>query len=344
LSRPLVVKVRAILRRFLREELEELSSVERQFDLFRDQTLSRHAEAVALLRRDLSDLALQLSEFRATYAMSVSNLVPKVGALELALSTHLRTADGEIAVNVQPPPKLTVGAQPTESELDDSFYVAVLESFHGSPSAIRERARDYIADLASARELGPVLDLGCGRGELLDVLRDEGFEAYGVDTNSLCVEECRRLGLTVELADARQRLRDTAPSSLAAITAIHLVEHLPIESVVELIDAAMIALRPGGTLIIETANPENVLVSTLYFFLDPSQRKPIPPQLLQFVVAGRGIIDLEIRRLPRKGLIDAAVANPTEGEPWFGDLQPLVDAFNERFAAATDYALIARRP
>jgi len=340
-SRALARRTRVILHRLLRDQFEQIHSLE----LFREQTLARHAEAVGLLRRDLSDLALQLSEFRVTYAMSVADLVPKMAALRLAVNARLGAPDGNTEASERTPPQSPASvSQPPVAELD-SFYIALSEAFGGSPAAIRDRARDYVADLASVRDLGPVLDVGCGRGELLDVLREAGFDAYGVDTNALCVEECRRLGLTVELADARQHLNEVAPSSLAAITALHLVEHLSIESVIGLIDAAMVALRPGGVLIIETPNPENVLAGSLYFFLDPSHRQPIPPQLLQFILTSRGIVDLEIRRPLRQELTsDVAVPSPTEGEPWFGDLRPLVDAFNGRFASAADYALIARRP
>jgi hypothetical protein len=94
-------------------------------------------------------------------------------------------------------------------------------------------------------------------------------------------------------------------------------------------------------LILETPNPENVLVSSLYFYLDPSHHHPLPPTLLEFILASRGVVDLDIRRLERDGV---PVPSPAEGEPWFGDVKRMVDAFNARFACAPDYAVIARCP
>lgn len=297
----------------------------------REQSFARQTESNGLLRRELGELALELSEFRSTYSMSMASVLPKMAALELAFDRAPRSSSTTSTAALPEPPKPDLHA----------FYVALADTFRGPEAEVRDRVRGYLPDLQPVRNLGPVLDVGCGRGEMLDILQEADIEAYGIDSNPLCVDDCRKRGLSAEVVDARQHLTSLDPSSLAAVTAIHVVEHLSIEELVDFVDLAMMALKPGGKLILETPNPENIIVSSLYFYLDPTHRHPIPPALLQFILASRGIVDLEIRRLVRE---NTEVSDPTEGEPWFGDVKPVIDAVNDRFSGPPDYAVIARRP
>ena len=308
-----------------------------RLELAREQSFARHAEGIGLVRRDLGELALKLNEFRATYSMGVASILPKMAALELAFGHKPGAQPGGSVPQIEFTPELVSS---TVTELD-SFYAGLTEAFRGPEVLVRARLRDYVSDLETVHHLGPILDVGCGRGEMLEVMREVNFDAYGIDTNPLCVEACQQRGLTAELAEVRDHLASIPNSSLAAITAIHLVEHLPTEDLIEFINLAMVALKSGGILILETPNPENVLVSSLYFYLDPSHHHPLPPPLLEFILASRGVVDLDIRRLERNG---APVPSPAEGEPWFGDVKRMVDAFNARFACAPDYTVIARRP
>jgi SAM-dependent methyltransferase len=304
---------------------------EEALQVSRDQTFARYVEANGLLRRDLGELALELNEFRSIYSMGMASVMPKMAALELAFDSKPGTKPN----GSDPAPR-----PPAEANLD-AFYLGLSEAFRGPEVMVRSRVGAYIPDLEETHHLGTVLDIGCGRGEMLEVLREANFDAYGIDLNRLCVDRCRQRGLTAELVGAREHLASIPHSSLGAITALHVVEHLELEDLIELIDLAMLALKPGGLLIFETPNPENVMVSSLYFYLDPSHLHPIPPLLLQFILASRGIVDLEVRRLQRD---DSSVPGPVEGDPWFGDVKPIVDAFNARFACPPDYAILARRP
>lgn len=308
---------------------EILGRHDKGIEVAREQNFARQTEANGLLRREMGELALELSEFRSTYSMSMASVLPKMAALELASTPRPSSETLEAALPDPPRPDLS------------SFYVALADAFRGPEATIRDRVRDYLPDLEPVRKLGPVLDVGCGRGEMLDVLQGADFDAYGIDSNPLCVDGCRQRGLSADWVDAREHLMSLDPSSLAAVTAIHVVEHLSIEELVDFVDLAMMTLKPGGMLILETPNPENVVVSSLYFYLDPTHRHPLPPALLQFILASRGIVDLEIRRLMRDR---AEVPEPTEGEPWFGDVKPVIDAVNARFSCPPDYAVIARRP
>ncbi len=310
---------------------EAMTRQEEALQVSRDQTFARYVEANGLLRRDLAELALELSEFRSTYSMGMASVMPKMAALELAFDSKPGTKRN--GPNPAPLPA-------AEAHLD-AFFLALAEAFRGPEVVVRSRVAAYLPDLEEGRHLGTVLDIGCGRGEMLEVLRESKLDAYGIDLNPLCVDKCRQRGLTAELVGAREHLASVPHSSLGAITALHVVEHLQLEDLIELVDLAMVALKPGGRLILETPNPENVLVSSLYFYLDPSHLHPIPPPLLQFILISRGIVDLEVRRLQRD---DASVPGPEEGDPWFGDVKPVVDAFNARFACPPDYAIVARRP
>ncbi len=302
--------------------------------------MARSMEGMGIVRKEIGELSLELSQLRATYSMTLASILPKVAALELAFDGHPKATRDE-GTRPEPGPR---PSPPVSRELD-AFYAALGEAFRGPEALVRSRVREYVKDLDTVRSLGKVLDVGCGRGEMLQVLEEAGIEAYGIDTNSLCVERCRARGLEVELADALKHLADVPTASLGAVTAIHLVEHLTTEELIEFLDLAMAALKPGGLLILETPNPENVLVSSTFFYLDPSHRHPLPPPLLQFVVASRGIIDIEIRRLDRSDEVDVSLAipSPAEDEPWFGDLKRVVDVLNTWFACAADYAILATK-
>ena len=141
------------------------------------------------------------------------------------------------------------------------------------------------------------LDLGCGRGEWLEVLREINVEARGVDLDSAMVQECDKRGLNVERGDVLSILKSASDSSKSLLTAFHLVEHLEFEQLQHLFREAIRVLRPGGLLILETPNPENLIVGTLSFYLDPTHRRPIPPQLLTFLAEHTGFPLSKIIRL-----------------------------------------------
>ncbi len=179
----------------------------------------------------------------------------------------------------------------------DSLYVALEDTFRGSREDIKARLGVYVERmlLAGAGEKArPILDVGCGRGEWLELLRERHFNAYGIDSNVAMIELAVSLGLDARQADLLQHLGALSNGSLSAVTAFHVIEHLPFGVLVDFLDEALRVLTPGGTLILETPNPETFRVGASTFFNDPTRRKPIPPLLLQFLVQNRGFTDLEI--------------------------------------------------
>ncbi len=201
--------------------------------------------------------------------------------------------------------------------LDAAMYVEFEDVFRGTREDIKRRQTVYLPYLAKApcrKGQYPVLDVGCGRGEFLEILAESGYSAKGVDINPVMVERCRELGLDVEQADGIEFLRNAKASQYAAVTAFHVVEHLPHESVLALLDEALRVLRPGGLLIIETPNPQNLIVGSCNFYMDPTHRNPIPPPLLRFVVEARGFVNAEIKLLhpPPEEAHPAAAGLPGE--------------------------------
>ncbi|MEO8508166.1 MAG: methyltransferase domain-containing protein, partial [Betaproteobacteria bacterium] len=145
----------------------------------------------------------------------------------------------------------------------DRFYVDFEDRFRGSMDEIRDRVATYLPAVRAAGagdEQAPVLDIGCGRGEWIALLRDSGLIARGVDINEITVRECRDAGLDVIEADALEYLFGLEDGSLGAVTGMHVVEHLPFERLLFLLDEVLRVLRPGGIAIFETPNPENVNV------------------------------------------------------------------------------------
>jgi SAM-dependent methyltransferase len=218
----------------------------------------------------------------------------------------------------------------------DAGYLHFEDTFRGSREEIRRRVSIYVPTLKNAgagSEPSPILDLGCGRGELLEVLGNEGLKAWGVDSNAAAVEQCRALMLDVKKGDLFECLRGIPDGSLGALTALHVVEHLPFPLVLELLDEALRVLRPGGVAIFETPNPLNLLVGASSFYVDPTHRSPVHPHTLHHLLEARGLIGVETLMLhpyPREMLV------PEDSE--------VARRFNQYFYGPQDYAAIGRRP
>jgi len=182
----------------------------------------------------------------------------------------------------------------------DSLYIAFENRFRGKTEDVYNRLQaytPYIQEVSQALPGGTALDVGCGRGEWLDVLQDAKIPAVGVDLNECMLENARARGLNVVCEDLFDYLHDVVDDSLSIITGFHIVEHLPFSSLVLLIDEALRTLQDGGMVIFETPNPENLVTGACNFYLDPTHKNPIPPQLLEFLLKARGFSQVEILRL-----------------------------------------------
>ena len=179
----------------------------------------------------------------------------------------------------------------------DAFFAAFDERFHGRREEVKLRLRGYLPMLQEAQvksDASPVVDLGCGRGEWLELLQEQGFRASGVDQNHVLVEECVGAGLDVAEGDLLTHLCSLPDQSIGAVTGFHILEHLPFETLLNVFDQTVRVLRPGGVAIFETPNPQNVLVSTLEFYIDPTHRSPLPGALVKFVAEFKGLERVEL--------------------------------------------------
>ena len=224
----------------------------------------------------------------------------------------------------------------------DRLYGAFEEAVHDPGRAAEERARAYLADIVALGSGRPVLDIGAGRGAWLEVLRKAGVDAYGVEPDPGHLEPERSVELDIRSVDPFEHLRGVEEGGLRAITVVRLVERLPADRIVELIDLAARALEGGGLLVLEAPNPDNLLVGASELYVDPRVARPVPARLLAFLAGARGFTDVEVR--PVDGAGRPKLAEPGGDEPWAAVLRPVVEVLNERLFGAPFFAVLARRP
>ncbi|MGB7564056.1 MAG: methyltransferase domain-containing protein [Prochlorococcaceae cyanobacterium] len=208
------------------------------------------------------------------------------------------------------------------------FYQAFEQRLRGSRKLILGRLEVY-ASLAESIEVRRAIDLGCGRGEWLELLRAWGIHAFGVDLDAEAVASSQDKGLDVRLGEALGVLKEQEDSSLGLVTAFHLVEHLPFQVLQDLVSESLRALVPGGLLILETPNPENLLVGASEFYLDPTHQRPLPSKLLAFLVEYTGFERVEILRLQ---------------EPWKPEARQAAGLLGVLAGVSMDYAVVALKP
>lgn len=182
----------------------------------------------------------------------------------------------------------------------DRLYVAFEDKFRGSREEIKARQSVYVPLAQEVYEFtggAPALDVGCGRGEWLELMKEHNIEANGVELNKVMVERCEELELNVVENDVITYLKGLESDSLSLITGFHIIEHLPFEVLIQLYDESLRVLKKGGKVIFETPNPENTLVGSYYFYADPTHINPIVPFSMGFILEHRGFKDVEIKRL-----------------------------------------------
>jgi O-antigen chain-terminating methyltransferase len=224
--------------------------------------------------RDLQDRALQ------TLREHVARAERKLRRIQHAL-------DGGAEV---PPPQ--AGSVVREADFD---YAGFEERFRGSEGAVKDRQRPYLDHFAGRRD---VLEIGCGRGEFLELLREDGVTARGVDLDLDMVLYCREKGLDVVQADALAYLEAIPDDSLGGVFAAQVVEHLETAAMTRLVRLCHRKLQPGGVLVLETLNPECLSVLYRWFWMDLSHVRLVHAQTLQFLVESHGFSGVTCRFLP----------------------------------------------
>jgi SAM-dependent methyltransferase len=300
--------VKRILRKLMRWYVEPMAADQRVFNdsvLKLVDSLSERADAAASGREDAERLVRELTE--------------RLERLER------RGATPGVAA-----PPVTVAAQPSAAAVPD--YFAFESRMRGSVEGVRDRQRRYVEDF---RDTAPVLDVGCGRGELLTLLRAAGIEARGIDADADMVAYARGEGLDVEQADLVVYLEGLADGSLGGIFMGQVVEHLPAPTLVQALRLAAAKLRPGGLLVAETINPLSPLALRNYY-ADLTHAQPLVPETLELLARQAGFSETELR------FLNEPADRLTEPE------DPVIAAnvrrLNELLFAPLDYALVARTP
>lgn len=227
----------------------------------------------------------------------------------------------------------------------EGLYLSFEDAFRGPRESIRARLEIYLPEVRAALEqavFGPaagpagaqcrVLDLGCGRGEFLEMLSAKGIRGMGVDSNGIMVQQGKDAGLDIREQDIFAFLSEMPAKSMAAITAFQVMEHLPFSGQLMLIDQCRRILAPGGILILETPNPQNLLAGSVDFHRDPTHLKPVHPDTLLFLARARGFSRARIC-YPRQDDHGGTMLTDADGTD-FTDLSDYI-------TVARDFALIA---
>jgi 2-polyprenyl-3-methyl-5-hydroxy-6-metoxy-1,4-benzoquinol methylase len=232
-----------------------------------------------------------------------------------------------------------------QEHLHDSMYSSLEDRFRGTRPEVTKRLSTYLPLVAEAmgRTAGArAVDLGCGRGEWLELMRQEAVDAVGVDLNRTMVVRCADAELSAVESGAIEYLRDQPPRSAGVVTAFHLLEHLPFRDLLSTLDESVRVLRPGGIAIFETPNPENLLVGATGFYADPTHRNPLFPPTLQFLLEQRGFVDVEILR-PYPRTPPEWMEPLPEGDPLAERLNPLLELLRSLLQVSPDFAVVGRK-
>ncbi len=284
---------------------------------FRDLLKAQHGDFTGQL--DRAALAL-----RKEHDEALRRLREQTDALVHSELRVLRQRALASPAAIAPTPP-AAGAAPSYEGVD---WLRFSEQFRGSEDDIRHRMARYGQTFAGCT---PVLDLGCGRGELLQALRDAGITARGVELNPELAAICRAKSLDATQADLFEHLASLDDNSLGGIACIQVVEHIKRPLLPELAALAFRKLRRGGVLAIETPNPECLAIFATHFYLDPTHRHPLPAALLAFFLTEAGFTRIEVDYL----------ASAVEAFP---ELAGLPEPVQGRFFGGLDYAIAARKP
>ena len=314
---------------FLRSVADLQAAFHHRADLldagYRDTARGQHADFHAALARASGEIQSEVRQTMAQVKLDYERMIHS----ELRL-IRLRAggAAGLAGGGVEAAGGFHTTAGETGAAASHLDYARFAEQFRGPEERVKAGQRAYVRHFEGKRA---VLDLGCGRGEFLELMREAGIPARGVDLSGECAAMCREKGLEAQAADLFSYLREIGEESLDGIFCAHVIEHLPPARVPEMIELCASRLMPGGVIAIETPDPACLAIFATYFYLDPTHIRPVPRPLLEFYLAESGVGVVEFRRLAPA--VDAMPA-----------LKSLPEDFREAFFGRLDYAVVGRKP
>jgi SAM-dependent methyltransferase len=244
---------------------------------------TKDRQLIAQVQRRVDDLAAALD--------GIAELRVQVGVLQRAmLGVGAQAAHGDRDSSSVPHARASSSA--AVEPLGGVTYLGFEDQFRGSDEAIREHVRPYVAIFAGRRN---VVDIGCGRGELLWELKQAGIEARGVDVNADMAAVARARGLDAAAGDALGFLTSAPDESLGGLVATQVIEHLEPAYLLRLIQAAYAKLQPGAPIVLETINPACWLAFFSSYIRDLTHVRPVHPDTLQYLLRASGFTRVEIR-------------------------------------------------
>jgi O-antigen chain-terminating methyltransferase len=218
------------------------------------------------------------------------------------------------------------------SSNQNSFYKSFEDQHRGSRELIKSRLSVYVPFIKKVQSVHPdavALDLGCGRGEWLELLQDNQLSASGIDQDDGMLSACRSRGLNVQTGDAIAHLKSLPDDSLSIVSGFHIAEHLSLDDLQTLIKESLRILKPAGLLILEAPNTENLVVGTSSFYLDPTHQRPLPSSLLSFLAGHFGFARVKVLGLQESSNLTAP--------------ETTVSLFAVLSGVSPDYAVIAQK-
>ncbi len=284
---------------------------------YRDLVRSQHADFTGALERSGLDIQKRLWADLERIRLEYDRLI----------HSELRLIRQRGMLNA-PPAMAASEPAPAGTSVPVAFdYGRFAERFRGSEDYVKAGQQFYLPYFATCRN---VLDIGCGRGEFLEMMLSAGVPARGIDLSQESIALCRHKGLAADAADLFPYLADLPEASLDGIFCSQVVEHLPPERLPEMIKLCASRLARNGVIAIETPNPECLAIFATHFYLDPTHQRPVPHALLAFYFEEFGIGSIEVRRL----------SPAVESMP---SLKTLPDEFRESFFGALDYAILGKK-
>lgn len=275
------------------------------------------------------------------FKQKLIHMIRQISREEIASATSARRYDERILQAENNLRDINTYIQETEAKKNKSLdidYFDFENYFRGPRETIMQWQEVYLPYFEGRKN---VLDLGCGRGEFLELMTKHGFDATGVDLYDKAIDYCKGLGLRAECTDCIQYLG--AQEKVGGIFASQLIEHLATEDMVQLLRLAYQKLEDGAYLILETPNPMCLSIFTHAFYIDPSHNKPVHPLTVKYILERAGYREVN--------LIFPEVSRYPEAIPMLeGDGVKNLDAFNEAIKklnetvyGCQDYAIIAKK-
>jgi len=345
-------------------ELAHRGSLDEERLRHRDETVRVTRVNLELLKGEVRHVQELLDELGMAFAPATGLAGAGARFAELREAVHglerrMRTGTADRGARSEPAapvagepvdgPAAPLASRPEQLESTLFDYVGFERRFRGDPEEILATLVDRYGE--QLRDHQPVVDIGCGRGELLSRLAEQGVSVIGIEPDPGMAVEARERGIEVHEELAGDWLRSVPDHSLGSIITTHVLEHLQLDDLIEVLELAVTKLRPGGVFISETPNPASLIVLGNSYLLDPTHVRPLHPSLLSFLceTAGFRAVRLEFfspatgYHLPRIDLSDQA-----DVPGWATELSSAVDQgfarLNDVLFGPQDYAVIASTP